>query len=644
MPRQTLLNKAGTLGDEMDKKRREQAEARQRREDARNKRMALAGNEIEDDNVLEQGVRGGVDRLHGQCGVVYDAVKLRIEMFLSPFRREQDYMAARYGGGIGIYFTILSNMFVTAMVVFITWVPFWITHFVSGHDSIDPMASGSSLQASQTLTSSFPTSEAEHLIVVFMISILILWTSAIVRFLRDDRAAYSIGFFEEQENQDDDMSLIQLRMVREALNPWVFSVEDAGENFDQQSNLANKMRSLLSEMERCRERESRTPEQKRKLTLRRVGGVFFNFVLICVQWSAIIILTIFTTTIQEAAADVGSVIAGIIVPASVSAINAALPLATSYITEFEAWDSKATHLKIEAGRLYVSRMFNVLILLLSYYQLLTEDTIYSGTEAVSDSGSWGNCYEDQVGNLILLLVISDFLIPKFVTFMSAWGKNVLARREAGVPWFSGKFHKQQFDLASELIQLMYSQTLAWILMPYYSFSVLFLPIMHFLSFKYFKWVIVKFHEKPVGMDLGDTARLMSFMWVVTLLIASISFAQFLSAPYVRYSPCSPFIGSAATTSTGTTIAASDTLWNLFGADNDGEFFLFISNRYVYAFIILACFIAIGHNRNVSTALGTYNDHKNLGYQARISELEKENRRMRHQKRMAEYVNAHGTER
>lgn len=634
----TLLGKAGTLGDEMDKKRREQAEAKQRREEARKKRMAAAGNEM-DESVLEQGVRGTADRLQGQCGIVYDAVKLRIEAFLSPFRREQDYMAARYGGGIGIYFTILSNMFVTGMVVALVWLPFWVVHLAAGHESSSPMSSGSSLMASQTLTSSMPTSEAEHVIVVFMLSCLILWIAATLRFLRDDKAAYSIGYFEELENQDDDMSLIQLRLVREALNPWTFSVEDAGENFDQQSNLANKMRSLLTEMDRCRERESRTADEKRKLTMRRVGGVFLNFILICVQWSAIIILTIFTTSIQEAAAGAGSVLAGIVVPAAVSAINAALPMATSYITEFEAWDSRALHLKIEAGRLYVSRMFNVVILLLSYYQLLTEKVIYNGTEATSDTENWGKCYEDQVGNMILLLVVADFVIPKFVTFGSAWGKNVLARRAAGLPWFKGKFHKQQFDLASELIQLMYSQTLAWILMPYYSFSVLILPVLHFLSFQYYKWVILKFHEKPIGMNLGDTARLMSFMWIVTLLIASISFAQFMSAPYVRYSACSPFAGSTATTTVGTTTAASDTLWKLFGDGSDSPFFAIISSRYAYAFIILGCFIMIGHNRNVSTALSLYNDHKTLGFQARISELDKDNRRMRHQKRMAEYVNA-----
>eukprot|EP00658_Telonema_sp_P-2_P010909 TRINITY_DN14153_c0_g1_i2.p1 TRINITY_DN14153_c0_g1~~TRINITY_DN14153_c0_g1_i2.p1 ORF type:complete len:812 (-),score=199.83 TRINITY_DN14153_c0_g1_i2:212-2647(-) len=633
-----LLNKAGTLGDEFDKKRREQAEARARREEARKKRIAVAGNEV-DDSVLDQVAKGTADRFQGTCDLLLEVVTTRVKEFFAPFKREEQYMAARYGGGIGIYFTLVSNMFVTSMVVAVFWVGFWVLHLASGNSSSEPMASGSLVMPSSTLTSSIKSSEATHMIVVFIMSCLVLWISASIRYLRDDRAVYNIAYFEELETEEDDQRFLSIRMVREALNPWVFSVEDSGENIDQQSNLANRMKSIISEMERCKEREKRTPEQRRKLIFRRILGGFLNLVLIGLQWSAIIVLTIFTSTIQDAASGAGSLVAGVVVPLAISAINAALPLAIAAITEFDQWDSRAFRLKMEAGRLYVSRMFNVLIILLSYYQLLTQKTIYEGTEAKADTVNWGTCYEDQVSNAILLLVIADFFFPKAATLAEAWRENIMARHSAGLPLCSGKFIKQEFALAAEMIQLMYSQTLIWMLMPFYPFSALFMPLLHYLTFKFYKWAMVNYFEKPVGMDVGDTARSIAIMWLVTLMIASVAFAQWLQSPFVRTSGCSPFVSSGEEF---TTRAASGELWALIGEDSGSALYVFLSSRYLYCFLFITALLWIGHTKGYMEGLNNFNDHKTIGHAARIAELEKDNKRLKHQKRMAEYMNSQTT--
>ena len=158
-------------------------------------------------------------------------------------------------------------------------------------------------------------------------------------------------------------------------------------------------------------------------------------------------------------------------------------------------------------------------------------------------------------------------------------------------------------------------------MAFYPFCVLWLPLLHLISFNYFKWVVIGYHAKPIGIAIDDVARLISLMWVITLLIGSIAFAMFVSAPLKRYQGCSPFVPAGVES---TTVGAADNLWEMLGSDSDNSYsFSFISSRYLHGLIIVTTFTLIFHNRKYSIALEEYNQHKLMGQKAQIIELDKE---------------------
>ena len=432
--------------------------------------------------------------------------------------------------------------------------------------------------------------------------------------------SYTIDYFEKKEAQGEDpKKMVQYRMVLDALNPWSFAVDDSGDNDDQKAMLANRFKSLLNEIERIEIMDSRTDDEWKWLYLRRAAGFSINFILICGQWLAIIILTVMSTNIQ--AATGGGTVGALVVPLCISAINAALPMATSLITTFEQWDAHSTHLRIESARLFVSRMLNAFLLAFSYSQLLTGKIIYDKTQAEADTLKWGNCFEDQIGSTVMELVLADFLIPKLVTIGVCVGKNWFDRWKNDLPICSGKFQRQPFDLASELIQLMYTQTLLWMLMPYYSFFVLFAAFQHWISFHYYKIVLVSYFEKPVGIDVGQMASQVSIMYLMTLFFCTFLYVGWLSGPIKRYGGCSPFAG--ADTAVYTTNEAALEFWNLLGKESDSTAYSVLNSIYFYSFIIAIALTLYGHKNNYIWGYEKFYDHRITGYERQMDEHQRD---------------------
>ena len=55
-------------------------------------------------------------------------------------------------------------------------------------------------------------------------------------------------------------------------------------------------------------------------------------------------------------------------------------------------------------------------------------------------------------------------------------------------------------------------------------------------------------------------------------------------------------------------------------------------------MFITCLILIFHQRNKTKALAEYNDHKIIGFQARLGEYDKEVRKLRREKKLAQ-INA-----
>lgn len=224
---------------------------------------------------------------------------------------------------------------------------------------------------------------------------------------------------------------------------------------------------------------------------------------------------------------------------------------------------------------------------------------------------------------MMQLVLADFCVPKITSVGACVAKNWYTRWKEDLPLCSGKFQRQEFDLASELIQMMYTQTLIWMLMPYYSFFCLFSALQHWISFHYYRWILGKYFQKPVGVDVGQMANQISMMYLVTLFACSFTYVGWGLGKIVRYTGCSPFVGDDVETGTYVTADAMDQFWNLIGKDGDGTFYAILTSPFLYIFILAAAFTVIGHKNNYSTGFEKFYYHNITGIERQLNDTQHE---------------------
>jgi len=604
--------KLGNLQDAVAKRKAEAEEAKKRREEARKRRLAEGGGDDSfafDDKIFDRGGGATLQAIYEQLNEFW------IENY--PLRLDVKYIEARYGSTLELYFAMLQMMTVSNGLLPLFWITLYAKHLIEGptsvNDGVDPLTPGFSLN------SSFTSSEATHFIVAIYLSISYLVYTATARYLGEDKASHSIQAFEEGENTDP-KQLIALRLARNTLNIWEFGVADATEIDNQRSTVVGNLKVILAEDRLQDAVGKRTLEQTYVLWGRRTFGVFLNLVLIGFQWGAIGYLTIQQASLKESLD--GTPLSGVkafVVPGVISGINAALPMATTAITHFEQWDSKALELQIEVTRLYFCRILNAMLLAFAYYQLLEQRSIYQGTEIVAVE-KWNSCYEDQTANEFLTLVLSDWVIPKVILFTSTYAFNWMGKYFAGEEEiFTGKFMKQPFALSSEIIQLMYSQILMWILIPYWPPIVFFIGFMHWCSFKFEAWMLLHYFEKPQGVDAKDTGRVISFLYIVTLFIALVTYVFYLSGPVTRVVNCSPFYVPQIGTNTST-VAAN---LAIAGKSTESIWVKIALNTYFLVGAIVVALTFISKAMNYHKKFVEYFDFKMIGYKRRTQELDVE---------------------
>ncbi|KAM9792613.1 transmembrane channel-like protein 5 [Neosynchiropus ocellatus] len=212
----------------------------------------------------------------------------------------------------------------------------------------------------------------------------------------------------------------------------------------------------------------------------------------------------------------------LLVPFVVSLINLVIPLFYSLFNKFECYASQRRQIYALVLRNVILKM-SVLGVLCHYWM-----------HVVAQSFS---CWESMVGQALYRLVIFDFLFLMLGSFFGEFLSNVIGTRvfpSLGVP---------EFDVARNVLELTYSQTLAWIGI-YFSPLLPVIQILKYLLLFYLKKTSLTLNCQPPRRS-GRAAQMK------TIFIALLFFPFFVGAlsvvGYTSWSlnpsqQCGPFRG------------------------------------------------------------------------------------------------------
>ncbi|KAM9363076.1 transmembrane channel-like protein 5 [Symphorus nematophorus] len=216
----------------------------------------------------------------------------------------------------------------------------------------------------------------------------------------------------------------------------------------------------------------------------------------------------------------------LLVPFVVSLINLVVPLFYSLFNKFEHYSSQRTLIYALVLRNVFLKM-SILAVLCYYWMNVVAEKF--------------SCWESMVGQALYRLVIVDFLFLMLGSFFGEFLSNVIGTRflpSLGVP---------EFDVARNVLEIIYAQTLAWIGI-YFSPLLPAIQILKFFILFYLKKVSLTQNCQPPRRS-GRAAQMQ------TIFIALLFFPFFVGAlsivAYTAWSltpseQCGPFRGLNST--------------------------------------------------------------------------------------------------
>ncbi|KAI5097798.1 transmembrane channel-like protein 5 isoform X1 [Silurus meridionalis] len=212
----------------------------------------------------------------------------------------------------------------------------------------------------------------------------------------------------------------------------------------------------------------------------------------------------------------------LIVPVVVSLINLIVPLIFSLINKMEHYSNPRTNIYIGIMRNVLLKM-SILAILCYYW--------------VNDVPKQISCWETFVGQSVYRLVLVDFIFCLLGSFFGEFLLNIIGTKcfpSIGVP---------EFDIATNVLNLIYAQTLAWIGI-YFSPLLPIIQVIKLFIIFYLKRVSVSMNCQPPKRT-GRAAQ-MQTVYVALLFLPSFTGALSLVA-YTVWSlkpsrQCGPFQG------------------------------------------------------------------------------------------------------
>ncbi|KAK3552740.1 hypothetical protein QTP86_022150 [Hemibagrus guttatus] len=302
---------------------------------------------------------------------------------------------------------------------------------------------------------------------------------------------------------------------------WDFSVVNEKAIQNHKNNLSIQLKETLSE------------RLQRKATL-SVSTVLKRLALYLVAWTLCVCLAIGScAAIYFLQSDESQLVSGftddlnaeastLILPVVVSLINLVIPLTFSLVNKMEHYTNPRTNI-------YIGIMRNVL-LKMSILGILCYYWLNKVPYATS-------CWESFVGQSVYRLVLVDFIFCLFGSFFGEFLRNIIGTKcfpSLGIP---------EFDIATNVLNLIYAQTLAWIGI-YFSPLLPILQVIKLFIIFYLKRVSLSMNCQP-PKHIGRAAQMQ------TVYVALLFFPSFVGAlslvAYTVWSlkpseQCGPFQG------------------------------------------------------------------------------------------------------
>ncbi|CAM9091484.1 unnamed protein product [Chrysoparadoxa australica] len=321
----------------------------------------------------------------------------------------------------------------------------------------------------------------------------------VYKWVKEDQLKRELDLLEEQQ--------ASTRFAKSFLISWDNNLRTHAEVEIVQLELGSDANVLLSDLGLADMAAARTLRDRALLASRRFIGTLVYIVLQLAAWSLIIWLTSESQSLgQELQSSFESVewlsgaseaIAASLVPAAVSVINGIMPVLIMKITNLEKWDREKTVVKMLTVRMYLAKVLNAFIQVLSF-MLLANPYLMSGT--YSDlrinveqkfSSQLYSCRIQQAGVGLFQLVVTEFVVSKVIALGILNVKHLLAAAKK-LPRSKG-----EFEIAKTMVSLLYFQALVLAAFPFYPAGGT--PIaacFMWLSFKFDAAMLIRFKKKP----------------------------------------------------------------------------------------------------------------------------------------------------
>jgi hypothetical protein len=259
---------------------------------------------------------------------------------------------------------------------------------------------------------------------------------------------------------------------------------------------------------------NRTTNESIILYSRRTIGFLLYLGIQVLGWIVILYCTARNASLTQKLNELYPAIASFsraMVPALVSVINAILPALLAMITSFEQWSDEGVILKLTVSRLFLARMFNVLIQLFSFLLLLDPLLLASNefyipfvgqtlTSDVLQFRMWVRidfepdssfaCPAHQTAEGLFILIITELFLGKLIVLGSSVA-SVLVQKARRKP-----MKRNEFSVGKTLVGFYYFEALLLVCVPLAPFTAVLAPAMLLLNFKFEYYHLYYFQSKP----------------------------------------------------------------------------------------------------------------------------------------------------
>ncbi|GAB6031043.1 hypothetical protein CHUAL_007857 [Chamberlinius hualienensis] len=311
---------------------------------------------------------------------------------------------------------------------------------------------------------------------------------------------------------------------------WDFCIVEEKEAKIRKDIIYNETINIIEEEKIWHERLRRTKRQQAKIYVYRILINILVFLILALCGYIIYIVVIESQdALSKAESDgLDMLIIEFLPPFVITVLNLVVPCIFEKLVTYESYPP-VTVTNMTLGRTVVLKMAGILVLLASLYKGI-----------VNNTQCFYHCWETYVGQQIYKLTIMDFVSIIFITFFIQFPRKIIVHRWkwSFVQWIG----QQPFDIPSQVLDIVYSQTLCW-MGVYFSPLLCVVNVIKYFILFYVKKFSLFVNCAPAKLTYRSSKSNKLFMMILLLSYIIASLPVFFSVVELPPSTdCGPFIG------------------------------------------------------------------------------------------------------